>query len=59
VSKFTVVANLKKIKDNDKREKATPKYITGCKRIIVSDDYLPSLNRENTNIITDKLHSIT
>jgi cation diffusion facilitator CzcD-associated flavoprotein CzcO len=33
------------------RAAATPKYKAGCKRILVSDDYLPSLARSNVTLV--------
>jgi cation diffusion facilitator CzcD-associated flavoprotein CzcO len=46
------------------RDKLTPSYAPGCKRILVSNDYLPSLGRSNVEVVTDAIreirpHSIT
>ena len=34
------------------RELETPDYRMGCKRILISNDYYPALNRENVQLIT-------
>ena len=51
------------IKDPELRKKVTPDYTIGCKRILMSDEYYPSLNRDNVAVLTDgikevKAHSI-
>lgn len=40
------------------REKLTPKYQIGCKRIIASDDYYPTLLQSNVDLETRPIHSI-
>lgn len=37
----------------------TPTYAPGCKRIIISDDYYPTIARENVNLETREITSIT
>jgi cation diffusion facilitator CzcD-associated flavoprotein CzcO/CubicO group peptidase (beta-lactamase class C family)/NAD(P)-dependent dehydrogenase (short-subunit alcohol dehydrogenase family) len=37
----------------------TPDYELGCKRILISDDFYPSLNRENVDLITSPIREIT
>jgi cation diffusion facilitator CzcD-associated flavoprotein CzcO len=41
------------------RNALTPQYRIGCKRIIISDDYLPALQQPNVSVITDAIASIT
>ncbi|GJL91561.1 flavin-containing monooxygenase [Hyphococcus sp.] len=41
------------------RAKLTPDYPVGCKRILVSDDYLPAIQKENADLITDAIEEIT
>jgi cation diffusion facilitator CzcD-associated flavoprotein CzcO len=36
----------------------TPDYTIGCKRILISNDYYPSLARENVRVITDNIASV-
>jgi len=40
-------------------EKLTPNYPPGCKRIIISDDYYPALNRPNVSLETGAIQRIT
>ena len=35
------------------RAKLTPNYTLGCKRVLVSDDYLPALTKQNVDVLTD------
>jgi cation diffusion facilitator CzcD-associated flavoprotein CzcO len=40
------------------RAKLTPSYSLGCKRILLSDDYLPALTRPNVAVNTDGIREI-
>ena len=40
------------------REKLTPNYMMGCKRVLLSDDFYPSLTRPNVEVITDHIREI-
>jgi cation diffusion facilitator CzcD-associated flavoprotein CzcO len=40
------------------REKVTPDYIIGCKRILISNDYFPALGRANVELVTDGIAEI-
>jgi cation diffusion facilitator CzcD-associated flavoprotein CzcO len=40
------------------RAKLTPTYDIGCKRILVSNDYLPALTRPNVELVTDSIKEI-
>ena len=42
----------RQIPDPELREKVTPSYRIGCKRIIVSDDYHPTLTHANVELVT-------
>ncbi|HVH43595.1 MAG TPA: NAD(P)/FAD-dependent oxidoreductase [Labilithrix sp.] len=46
------------VRDPALRAKLTPSYTIGCKRILLSDDYLPSLTRPNVDVITDSIREI-
>lgn len=37
----------------------TPKYTFGCKRVLVSDDYFPSFNRDNVHLVPNAVEKIT
>jgi cation diffusion facilitator CzcD-associated flavoprotein CzcO len=43
----------KHVKDPSLRRKVVPDYRMGCKRVLVSNDYYPSLNRENVEVVTE------
>lgn len=40
------------------REKLRPDYVMGCKRILLSDDYYPSLLRDNVELVTEGIREI-
>jgi cation diffusion facilitator CzcD-associated flavoprotein CzcO len=49
----------RQVPDPGLRRKLTPDYTIGCKRAILSDDYLPALTRPNVDVITDSIGEIT
>lgn len=44
--------------DAEMRAKLTPDYAVGCKRVIVSDDFLPALSRPHVRLETDPILEI-
>src|SRR4029453_655114 len=40
------------------RERLTPDYAPGCKRLLISDDYIPALRRENVAVVTSSIERI-
>lgn len=46
------------VKDRSLRAKLLPDYRLGCKRVLVSDDYLAALDRPNVTMITDGIQEI-
>jgi cation diffusion facilitator CzcD-associated flavoprotein CzcO len=48
----------RQVPDPELRRKVTPDYAPGCKRILVSNDYLPSLAEENVEVVTDGISEI-
>lgn len=48
----------KVISDPALREKLTPRYHIGCKRILLSDTYLPTLMQDNVEVITEPISHI-
>jgi cation diffusion facilitator CzcD-associated flavoprotein CzcO len=48
----------RKIKDPKLREALTPNYELGCKRVLVSDDFYPTLTRENVELVTESIAEI-
>ena len=41
------------------RARLTPDYTIGCKRILLSSDYYPALQRPNVELVTDDITAIT
>ncbi len=46
------------IKDKTLREKVTPNFRIGCKRMLISNLYYPALDRANVDLITDGIREI-
>ena len=46
------------IADPDLRQKLTPDYEFGCKRVLISDDYYPALSRKNVELIDESVVEI-
>jgi cation diffusion facilitator CzcD-associated flavoprotein CzcO len=40
------------VNDPELRRKLTPNYRMGCKRVLISDDYYPALQRPNVELVT-------
>jgi len=40
------------------RAKVTPQYRAGCKRILISDDYYPAIQRPNVELVTEGIAEI-
>ena len=47
------------VADPELRARLTPDYTIGCKRILLSSDYYPALQRPNVDLITDPITEIT
>jgi cation diffusion facilitator CzcD-associated flavoprotein CzcO len=48
----------KAVRDPALREKLTPKYPIGCKRVLMSNDFYPAIQRENVELVTDGISEI-
>lgn len=48
----------RQIEDPELRAKLTPDYTMGCKRILVSDNYYPSLAQPNVDVRTDGVKEV-
>ncbi|MEX5718483.1 flavin-containing monooxygenase [Geodermatophilus maliterrae] len=46
------------VPDPELRAKLTPRYAMGCKRVIVSDDYLPALAQPNVEVVTSAVTEV-
>lgn len=47
------------VADPELRARLTPDYPIGCKRILVSSDFYPALQRDNARLITDAITEVT
>ncbi|MCD2179319.1 alpha/beta hydrolase fold domain-containing protein [Rhizobium sp. C1] len=47
------------VKDPALRAKLTPDYPIGCKRLLLSNDYLPTMARPNVALVTEGIHRLT
>jgi cation diffusion facilitator CzcD-associated flavoprotein CzcO len=48
----------RQVPDPELRARLTPDYAPGCKRILISDDYLPALSRDNVEVVTDGIAEV-
>jgi cation diffusion facilitator CzcD-associated flavoprotein CzcO len=48
----------KQVADPALRAKVTPNYTIGCKRILISNDWYPALQRANVDLVTDAITEI-
>jgi cation diffusion facilitator CzcD-associated flavoprotein CzcO len=56
---FLSMWNLRRqVQDPQLREKLTPTFQFGCKRVLVSDDYWASFERDNVELVTDAIERI-
>jgi len=49
----------KQVADPVLRTQLTPDYPVGCKRIVISDDWYPALQRANVSLVTSAIASVT
>ncbi len=52
-------AMLATVKDETLKEKLTPDYEPGCKRLVMSNDFYRAMQKENVNLCTDSIKKIT
>ena len=48
----------KQVKDPELRRKLTPTFRLGCKRVLISNSWYPTLTRENVELVTDGIDAI-
>lgn len=58
IEKFAKKFIERSVPDTVLREKVTPNYTIGCKRILLSNDYYPALNRENVELVTSPIDRV-
>jgi cation diffusion facilitator CzcD-associated flavoprotein CzcO len=49
----------RKVSDPQLRAALTPDYAIGCKRLLISNDYYPTLNRDNVTVVTAPISELT
>jgi cation diffusion facilitator CzcD-associated flavoprotein CzcO/acetyl esterase/lipase len=49
----------RQVRDPALRARLVPAYPIGCKRILISSDYLPAIARPDVNLVTDAIRRIT
>lgn len=55
VEKFALRYLERKVPDPILRKKLTPNFRLGCKRVLISQDYLPALNQPNVHVETSSI----
>ena len=59
IIKVGALAHLRRqVRDPELRAKLTPRYAPGCKRILISNDYLPALGEPNIEVVTDGIAEV-
>lgn len=48
----------RQVRDPAKREKLTPKYKIGCKRLLISNDWFPAMDQDHVDIVTDGIDHV-
>jgi cation diffusion facilitator CzcD-associated flavoprotein CzcO len=48
----------REVHDPEIQKKLTPDYTLGCKRILISNDYFPTFNRDNVELVTEGIQEI-
>ena len=46
------------VRDAELREKVTPNFQIGCKRMLISNEYYPALSRDNVDLVTDGIKEV-
>jgi cation diffusion facilitator CzcD-associated flavoprotein CzcO len=49
----------RQVGDEELRRRLTPGYAIGCKRVLLSDDYYPALQRKNVELVTSPIERVT
>ena len=49
----------KQVPDPELRARLTPDYGIGCKRVLLSNDWYPTLQREDVDLVTDRITRVT
>jgi cation diffusion facilitator CzcD-associated flavoprotein CzcO len=46
------------VKDETLRKKLTPHFTLGCKRVLLSNEYYPALEKQNVSLVTDAIQQV-
>jgi len=49
----------RQVRDPELLDKLTPRYAMGCKRVLISNDYWPTLTKSNVDVVTEGIQRIT
>jgi cation diffusion facilitator CzcD-associated flavoprotein CzcO len=59
-AKQLALANISRgVSDPTLREKVLPDFEIGCKRILISSDWYPTLSRDDVDLVTDRIAKVT
>ena len=58
VQKLALKYIREQVEDPELREKVTPDYTIGCKRILISDDYYKALTQPNADVVTSPIAEV-
>ncbi len=47
------------VRDPELRARVTPEYAFGCKRVLISNDWYPALQRDNVELVTSPIAEVT
>ncbi|CAF1585974.1 unnamed protein product [Rotaria sp. Silwood1] len=50
---------MRQVKDKELRKKLTPSFDFGCKRVLVSNDWYPTLQKPNVSLVTSRIRDVT
>src|SRR5262249_9475312 len=48
----------RQVPDEALRARLTPKYVMGCKRVLISNDYYPALTQPNVSLVTEAITQV-
>jgi cation diffusion facilitator CzcD-associated flavoprotein CzcO len=48
----------RQVPDQALRAKLTPRYVMGCKRVLLSNDYYPALIRDNVDVVVEPISEV-
>jgi cation diffusion facilitator CzcD-associated flavoprotein CzcO len=58
VSKLVAASIRRQVRDRATARRLTPDYALGCKRILISNTWYPTFNRDNVELVTDAIREI-